>query len=317
MKEYGGYIEFEHFSGSEYHPEAVALNCGRNCLAYLIVSRNIKKISLPYFLCSSVRETCEKYPVEVSFYHLDKCFRPVLSGERTDDQYIYIVNYYGLLTKQDILLFKEKYGNIIVDNSHAFFQKAVPGVDTHYNCRKYFGVADGAYLYTDSEYRGNLETDISYPRMNYLLGRFEKGANAFYEEYVSNNKIFREEPLKWMSALTHNLLRPIDYDKVKVTREENFKTLQKGLADSNLLDIQILEGPYAYPYMIQDAECVRKELIKRNIYIPVLWPDALQYLENDAIESGYIRNILPLPVDQRYTSKDMEDIIAAIKDITK
>ena len=36
MKEIGGYIEFEYFHGKEYHENAIKLNCGRNCLAYLI-----------------------------------------------------------------------------------------------------------------------------------------------------------------------------------------------------------------------------------------------------------------------------------------
>ena len=48
MKEFGGYIEFEYFHGNEYHDKAIKLNCGRNCLAYLIEAYDIKKIYLPY-----------------------------------------------------------------------------------------------------------------------------------------------------------------------------------------------------------------------------------------------------------------------------
>ena len=51
MKEIGGYIEFEHYHGEMLHGEAVALNCGRNCLAYLFKSRGIKKLRIQYFLC--------------------------------------------------------------------------------------------------------------------------------------------------------------------------------------------------------------------------------------------------------------------------
>ena len=61
MKEDGGYIE---------------LNCGRNCLAYLIKSRQIKRIKMPYFMCDSVFETCKKYGAEMSFYHIDSSFKP-------------------------------------------------------------------------------------------------------------------------------------------------------------------------------------------------------------------------------------------------
>lgn len=54
MKEIGGYIELDTYRGKMLHEKAVALNCGRNALAYLIKSKSIKRILLPYFLCSSV-----------------------------------------------------------------------------------------------------------------------------------------------------------------------------------------------------------------------------------------------------------------------
>ena len=60
MKEIGGYIELDKYSLPMLHEGAVALNCGRNCLAYIIRSRNIKAIDLPYLLCDSVIDLCEK-----------------------------------------------------------------------------------------------------------------------------------------------------------------------------------------------------------------------------------------------------------------
>lgn len=42
MKEIGGYIEFETYHGSMLHSDGILLNCGRNCLAYLICARQIK-----------------------------------------------------------------------------------------------------------------------------------------------------------------------------------------------------------------------------------------------------------------------------------
>ena len=42
MKEYGGYIELDTYRLPMLHEDAIALNCGRNCLAYLIEAREIK-----------------------------------------------------------------------------------------------------------------------------------------------------------------------------------------------------------------------------------------------------------------------------------
>ena len=41
MKEIGGYMERETYRLPMRHEGAVALNCGRNALAYLIEARNI------------------------------------------------------------------------------------------------------------------------------------------------------------------------------------------------------------------------------------------------------------------------------------
>jgi len=78
MKEIGGYIEFEHYHGKQFHEEAIKLNCSRNCLAYLIKLRDIKHIYVPYFLCDSVLNVCKKYGVEVSFFNIDENFLPVV-----------------------------------------------------------------------------------------------------------------------------------------------------------------------------------------------------------------------------------------------
>lgn len=45
MREYGGYIELERNCGLMLHGEAIALNCGRNVLAYLCETKNKKVVS--------------------------------------------------------------------------------------------------------------------------------------------------------------------------------------------------------------------------------------------------------------------------------
>ena len=77
MKEYGGYIELECCHGKMLHEEAIALNCGRNALAYLCEAKRVKKLYLPYFLCSSVADLCKKIKVDYEFYHIDERFEPV------------------------------------------------------------------------------------------------------------------------------------------------------------------------------------------------------------------------------------------------
>lgn len=312
-KEYGGYIEYERYHGAEFHQGALALNCGRNCLAYLIEAKAIKKIYLPIFLCSSVADTCGKYGLKIRYYHIKKDFLPESKLELQKDEYLYLVNYYGQLGNDVIGQYKEKYPNLIVDSAQAYFQMPVEDVDTFYTCRKYFGVADGAYLYTDKLSQNTPEQDYSFERMHFLMGRYEKGANEFYSEYVENNKKFQETPILQMSELTHNLLRSIDYSKVEQYRTENFGVLNEVLKKYNNLKLTIPRGAFMYPLYVENGKEIREKCRLKKIYIPTLWPDVLQKSGEETLEYHMAENILPIPVDQRYSKEDMLYMAEEIK----
>lgn len=313
MREIGGYIEFERYEGSVYHDNAIALNCGRSCLAYLIRAKKIKKIKLPYFLCDSVRNTCEAESVLITYYNINEEFLPK-EVSLADDEWLYVVNYYGQLSQENIKDLKVKYSRVIVDNAQAYFQMPVEGVDTLYTCRKYFGVADGAFLYTDTVLDESIENDISYDRMNFLLGRFEKTASEFYDEYVINNRLFASEPVKCISKLTMNLLRGIDYLNVREQRTRNYVFLHEKLGMFNKLNLKLVDGAFMYPFYHENVVEIRRKLQQEKIYIPMLWPNVLDDVAEDELEYSFAKNILPLPVDQRYGTEDMEYIVERIKE---
>ena len=178
MREFGGYIEFEHNYGDEYYSDLISLNCGRNCLAYILKSRAISKIYLPYFLCNSVDDVCKKYSVKIEYYNIGQDFLPRFNKTVLDNEILYIVNFYGQLSNEEIKQYKEKYKNIIVDNAQAFFNKPIDNIDTIYTCRKYFGVPDGAYLKTDRKLDEELDIDVSYQRMNADMKKVQKSFTA-------------------------------------------------------------------------------------------------------------------------------------------
>lgn len=314
LKEIGGYIELDTYVNSMLHEDALALNCGRNALAYIIKARMIKRICLPFFLCESVEQICQKEGVDIRFYSIDSSFYPQIE-EVGQDEWVYIVNYYGQLNEQNIKALKEKYKRIIVDNAQSYWAIPVENVDTIYICRKYFGVPDGAFLYTDSRWNEALAVDESYERMHYLLGRYERTANEFYEEYKKNGEIFVNQPILQMSKLTKNLLHAIDYDRARKIRNENYFFLHNQLKDRNRMVLKSVDGPFAYPLWIENGAKIRVELQKRKIYIPLLWPEVLKKCSVDSLEYQLANNILPIPVDQRYQEADMQYIVNMLDDI--
>lgn len=314
MKEYGGYIEFEYFSGQEYHPDALALNSGRHCVEYLIRARNIRRLYMPCFLCNSVRGVCDRLGVEVMYYRIGVNLLPELEQVCAGDTWLYLVNYYGQLTNAQIASLKEKHGNVIVDNIQAFFQPPVSGIDTAYTCRKFFGVADGGYLYTDALLNEPLEQDYSHDRMEFLFGRQEKSANEFYAQYTANNRLFADRPVKRMSLATQNILRGIDYERVKQRRTENFAVLHENYQSRNRLKLTVPEGAFMYPLYIENGAAIRKQLQQSKIYIPTLWPDVFSLCAPESLEYDLAQNILPIPVDQRYDIRDMEYLVRRIEE---
>lgn len=312
MKEIGGYFGLEQLIKNEYYKDLIALNTGRNALLYLLKAKKARKLYIPFYLCNSVSDMLKKYEYAFEYYHIDVDFNPIFDKELKEGECLYVVNYYGQLTNEKVRNLKNKYKSIILDNTQAFFQKPIDGIDTIYSCRKFFGVPDGAYLSTESLLEEELDTDVSKNRMAHVLGRFEGKASDYYNSFKENDKSFKMKPLKYMSKLTRNILGAIDYERVKKIRDENYAYLESKFKRRNRLKLITPEGAFAYPLYTEDGLMVRRKLIENKIYVPTLWPNVLESNPKDSVEYQYASNILPLPCDQRYAIKDMERVVDLI-----
>lgn len=308
--EIGGYIELDTYRGQLLHETAVRLNCGRNALAYLIDARGIRKLWMPKFMCDTCDRVLAERGVEVAYYSIGWDFKPKLKNW---DGWLYVVNFYGQLSNHDLASLGDR---VIVDNAQAYFQMPLPGVDTLYIPRKYFGVADGAFLYTQAEPPYQLSRDKTYDRMRHLLGRFEGTASEFYGDYVASNMAFEAAPVMGMSRLTENLLGGgIDYDFVRNIRTENFEFLHRHFGSENKLRLTVPDGAFMYPLYLENGGQIRKELHRRKIYVPTLWPSVFERCGEGELEYQMAMNILPLPVDQRYGQEEMEYMCRVIDSI--
>lgn len=313
MREIGGYIELDTYGLPMLHEGALALNSGRNALAYLLRARQIKKLWIPKFICNCVPEVCEREGVFHAFYSIGADLLPAQEIALGEGEWLYFVNYYSRADNDRIAAFVEKYRRVIVDQAQSYFKPPLPGVDTLCTCRKYFGVPDGAFLYTDAVLREDLKEAESFARMRHLLGRYERTAAEFYGAFTENEELFRTEPLMRMSRLTRNLLHGIDYAQVKRVREENYRALDRALGGRNGLRPGDGPGTFMYPLLLENGAAIRKKLQQEKIYIPTLWPNVLDWCSAEETEYQMAANILPLPVDQRYGPDDMAYLAGRIE----
>ncbi len=310
--EIGGYLELERFASRPYHRDVYELNLGRTALVWLLANLGCTRLRMPHLTCDSVTAACRDAGVEMTFYTLDAALWPEVD-ELADGEYLYLINYYGQLTDARIRELKARFGRVIVDHTHAFFQRPLPGVPTLYSCRKFFGVSDGAYVACDQELALPVEVDESHERFGHLLGRFERPASEFYGTMLENAARFHEEPVKQMSALTRNFLGAIDYERAAARRGQNYRYLQEQLGHGSIMTQVTPEGPFVYPMLVKHGAQIRKVLAAQHIYVPTYWSNVIRDMPEGTREHEWAANILPLPCDQRYGLSEMAQLAEAVR----
>lgn len=308
----GGYFELELPKHQEFHSDAIALNSGRFCLEYILRCRKVSKLYVPYYTCDSAVEPIIKLGIPYEFYHIDEEYHIVDDIRLSEGEALMYTNYWGLQSDYCRELFS-KYGNkLILDYTQSFFAKPIPGADTFYSCRKFFGVPDGGYLYTDADADAdlNIKQDVSFSRMDSLVKRIDLSPEEGYEDFRKISEEFHKMSIRHMSRFTKRMMQSIDYDEVAQKRRDNYEKLRKALGGKELSDNDV---PMVFPYMANDGQALRRHMIQNRIFVPTYWPNVYDWTGEDSVEAKMAKNIIPLPIDQRYGIDDINLICNIIQ----
>lgn len=313
MDAIGGYFSLEFPSREEYHRDAIRLNTGRNCLEYIFRARGYKKVYVPYYTCEAVMEPINKLGIPYEYYHIDIHFEIRDRFTIKSDEALLYTNYFGLKQRYVEQLVEKMGERVIVDNTQAFYAKPIKGIDTFYTCRKFFGVADGAYLYTDKLFDEEFVQDESYDRMTHLLKRIDLSAEQGFADFRKVDDGLDNQPIRKMSKLTQRIMQSIDYEAAAKKRRENFQMLHEVLGEKNNLVLPFDEDavPMVYPFLAP-IKGLREKLIENKVFVARYWPNVLDWTTKDDIEYLLAYQMQPLPVDQRYGREDMERIVKII-----
>jgi len=313
MKDIGGYFELELNKGEEYHKNAIKLNLGRAAFGYILKSKNIKRVYIPWYTCDVITEPVIKLGIEYRFYGIDSNLEMQLDpGSISYNDFLLYINYFGIKDHY-VEYLSNNIRNLIIDNSQSFYTRQVLGVSTFYSPRKFFGIPDGAYLYCDSVLPEKLGKDNSSQRFDHLIGRIENGAEHSYQIFRSNEKDLNGKGILEMSNITDLLLQNVNYAKIAEKRLKNFQHLHKYLNNKNLLhiDLKSVKVPMVYPFWTSEIH-LRKHLIHNKVFVAQYWPNVLSWTNDQMTEYHLAKELIPLPVDQRYDISDMEHILALI-----
>lgn len=313
MKPIGGYFELELNKGVQYHSDAIKLNSGRNALQYILMAGKYQRIYMPLYTCDVLLHAVKTTGVDTEFYSINQELEPIFDFSKLSqkDTFLY-TNYFGL--KDDYIKeLRPKCNHLIIDNAQSFYSKPLPLTDTFYSPRKFFGVPDGGYLYTAIKLKQKLVRDISFERFEHLLKRIDLNAEAGYSSFGNNDKLLNNLPILGMSNLTEAILSSIDYAPIAEKRRENFLYVNKRLRNSNQLrlDLNDCQIPMVYPYLPRTAG-LRSRLTNNKVYVARYWPNVLESADKNSLEFKFACQIIPLPIDQRYTTTDLEKYLTLI-----
>lgn len=314
MKSIGGFFELElPDHGTSPHPDAIALSTGRACLMVILDQIKPRLVHVPFHTCDATLEPFKRKQVSTRFYGLNEKLEPIDLPKLGPGEYFLWTNYYGMcghLTEK----LKRHYGDrLIIDDTHSFFHGAHPGFWSFTSARKYFGVPDGAFLFAPR----TISVDV--PRFDgvnldhavlRLLG-FQQKAYEAYQRYERSLTC----EVNRISLVSEGLLRGVDLTEIKARRRLNFMFMAEQIGHLDRLGLR--QGPdevaYCYPFLPQRA-MDRSALYANGFFIPRLWPDASHRgIVGYDFEKRLGTDLLPLPVDHRYTPEDLMPLVQHIK----
>lgn len=321
VKAIGGYFELadRDCECGRIPVDGVALNTCRNALEYIILQiAVVKRVFIPFYTCEAVIEPLRRLPIKYEFYHINERFEIAEELVLGDGDYLIANNYFGVKDAY-ISALALKYGDrLIVDNAQALFAPDLPEIKAAYSTRKYVGVADGGFAVGISvEPSSKYDIDDSSSHDSHLLIRKDKGAEAGFKDYQSNECKLDNQPIRRMSLQTQSILSHIDYDSIMEKRKQNYRHLSDALGEENLLQLPSMDSftcPMVYPFLTND-ESLRTRLIENKVFVARYWPNVLEWCKECDIEYRFAKQIIPLPIDQRYGEEDMmriEEIIHGI-----
>lgn len=328
----GGEMEFDlsilnrHIVG-DFIGNGVLYSSGRNALYAILESlkkRNIGRILLPDYLCSSVVMTVMSAGFKYKFYSLTEELLPNCKDieSKTDNDAILIINYFGL---QDL---SESIGRIkrivpeaviVEDDVQAFYNFIESDNLADYSftsLRKWFAVPDGGVA-------KSLNFDLLEPNGRNLFGEIKlsglvlKGLrktlgsidNTYLNLLKEGEDLINASISSPCMEITINAMERTDVKRLALMRKRNAGLMISGLAELGLTPIikPISESvPFFIPLVLEDRDRVRHKLFEHDIFCPVHWP-----LDGLEVERGkyMAEHELSMIIDQRYGVTDINRIL--------
>lgn len=303
-----------------------------------------KRCLMPAYMCDSVFLPFLHRGWELVFYSVDReletageeIFRLALE---TDPGLIFVHPYYGTDTcrglRRQFSALRRNGVMVMEDVTQAYYLQE-SGKDADFivgSLRKWYAVPDGGFLASDLPLAEEVLLDgegYAQERLAPLVQKWEylqekelpeeerqKRREAFYtRNRALETELDRYEGVRRISQLSAHLLSQVDEEAARQRRAENYSYLYDKINGMKRLWPILMKGekaPLYFPVYVKERSALQQFLGKHGIYAPVLWPVGELNREEFRGDEAYIyEHMLALPIDQRYSLDQMEEIVQTL-----
>lgn len=313
------------------------LRCGREALMF--VGKQIgdnKTILFPSYCCWSMSAPFEKLGWKVIYYRLNDDLTVDLDYldtllKKNNPHAILTMNFYGSADTRDAISKVKSYNaeiKVIEDFSHCTFCiKKIWNEQVDFyvsSIRKSIGVCDGAVVLSkticNKEFIKKEETIFS-------CNRFEAQVNKGLYTWTNNQEekqrfvgTIREcegfindfDSVHPISKKSLQMIKMVNGREIAFARRENMKHLWH-LLKGKVCMVPGLErsfggAPFSLPILVNNRDELQKSFALRGLYTQVLWEICEEAKSICSVSKSMGAYMLSVPIDQRYSWNDIEDI---------
>jgi len=319
MKAIGGFLPYDTLFSekSTSLKNKIMLSSGRSSLYVILTTTKPSKVYLPYYICDEILRPLQYLNINFEFYSINKSLEINSLPELKQDEYFLYVNYFDLKPEYIKILYSNYKSNLIIDNTQAYFSNIGCPTFSFNSARKFFGIPDGSEL-TSPEQVILTELPENQPSTEYLKNKSEGNHDLAFIQYRAYEDQISFHPRK-ISRISKNILQKLDYNQISTRRKSNYQIIKNNLENLNELSLNFdmkNDVPLYYPFLVK-SHTLRKKLLSKNIFTPILWDDVIaRNISNYRWEKYLATNLIPLPIDQRYDSDTINDMSQLIFELT-
>lgn len=315
------------------------LKTGRNAIkACCRILGPGKRVLLPAYTCESVIQPFRDEGWDVRYYAI----RPDLSIDEESvrkeverlkpDMFLFhsffgfdtVKSSYGLLkelSSQGILLLEDLTQGLMSDIHTDFADYYISSL------RKFFAMPEGGIFISRSENdipdirpaddRIVAKAAVTWRhKAVYMLGGEATLKETFRKEYCELEEYIEENAsLQEMTEKAVKMFNNVDFEEIGSKRRDNFNRIAEGVADIPWIKPICHKAvwdeiPLYFPLYLHTERTRLQHFLKEyNIYCPIIWQKPDMLTETDSDTEYMYRQMICIPIDQRYGEEEMNYII--------